>query len=201
MNIGDLEISCWFSDVIHCVIIHFFLIDVRDQSKNCLGILPAFLLCAFSSFHFVSSSLIFEELLIVQFNYYFTSEKAKKNVLLVLEIISTIRSSEGYFKTSYKNKMSFLLMIEQTEGSVGVGSPKWLILWKSLPFYFWMYCILSFEGFYLEGSTLDLDSLIMDQLVGRVRRGGVWWEDSEGLVLVKHLLQMFHPEDDSHGGN
>lgn len=72
----------------------------------------------------MSSSLIFEELLIVQFNYYFTSEKAKKNVLLVLEIISTIRSSEGYFKTSYKNKMSFLLMIEQTEGSVGVGSPK-----------------------------------------------------------------------------
>ena len=70
--------------------------------------------------------------------------------------------------------MSFLLRIEQTEGSVGVGSPKWVILWKSLPFYFWMYCILSFESFYLEVSILNLDSLIMDQLVDRVRRGGMW---------------------------
>lgn len=91
-------------------------------------------------------------------------------------------------------------MTEQTEGSVGVGSPKWVILWKPLPFSFWMYCILSFENFYLEGSILNLDSLIMDQLVGRVKRGGVV-EGSKGLALVKHLLHMFHSEDNSHGIN
>lgn len=55
-------------------------------------------------------------------------------------------------------------MTEQTEGSIGVGSPKWVILWKPLPFYFWMYGSLSFENFYLEGSILNLDSLIVDQL-------------------------------------
>lgn len=92
-------------------------------------------------------------------------------------------------------------MTEQTEGSVGVGSPKWVILWKPLSFYFWMYCSLSLENFYLEGSILNLDSLIMDQLVGRVKRGGVWLEESKGLALVKHLLQMFHLEDNSHGAN
>lgn len=40
----------------------------------------------------------------------------------------------------------------------------------------------------------------MDQLVGRVKSGGVV-EESKGLALVKHLLQMFHPEDNSHGAN
>lgn len=29
----------------------------------------------------------------------------------------------------------------------------------------------------------------------------MWQEESEGLALVKHLLQMFHPEDSSLGGN
>ena len=58
---------------------------------------------------------------VVQFNYHFTSEKAKRTVI---EIISTIEEYEDYFKISNTNIMNFLLMTGQTKGDVGVGSPK-----------------------------------------------------------------------------